>query len=112
MWEHPLANPFNFPLDKDYLGDYYDTYIKMIKKPMDMTTLYNKLNQNQYQTLTDFSKEMLLIFSNAKEFNEKGSDLYESAAQLEEYYKILVEPIKKANLESREFKVKFIKIVG
>ncbi len=76
---------------------------------MDLTTIYNKLNANQYGTLADFTKEMILIFSNCKEFNEKGSDLYESAAQLEEYFKILVEPIKKANLESREFKVKFIK---
>jgi hypothetical protein len=76
---------------------------------MDMTSVYNKLNNNEYPTLADFAKDMLLIFSNCKEFNEKGSDLYESAFQLEEYFKILVEPIKKANLESKEFKVKSIK---
>lgn len=72
---------------------------------MDMTTVYNKLNANEYPTLQDFIKDILLIFSNCREFNEKGSDLYESAFQMEEYFKILVEPIKKANLESKEFDV-------
>jgi hypothetical protein len=109
LWDHPLASHFNYPLDQESLGDYYETYIKIIKRPMDMTTVYNKLNNNEYATLADYTKEMLLIYSNAKEFNEKGSELHEAAAQLEEYFKILLEPIKKANLESREFKVKFIK---
>ena len=66
---------------------------------------YNKLNNNEYPTFSEFNKDVFLTFSNCKEFNEKGSELYESAIQLDEYFKILLEPIKKVNLESKEFKV-------
>jgi hypothetical protein len=98
LYYHPLCGPFWDTLQS--LGDYQDEYYKAIKRPIDLHTIWNNVEDNIYQTFNHFCKDVLLVFSNCREFNLKGSELYETSVQLEEYFKILIEPAKKANLNN------------
>ena len=40
------------------------------------------------------------VFTNCRRFNEKGSEFYDIANQIEEYYKILIKPITLRNYEA------------
>jgi hypothetical protein len=100
LFNHPGASPFCMPLNEETLGDLYEQYHRMIKYPMDLATISDKLRAGQYSNMNEFNRDVLLVFSNCRDFNVKGSELYELANQLEDYFKILNEPIRKRNLET------------
>lgn len=56
---------------------------------MDLTTTYNKLELNEYKNINEYFKDVLLVFSNARTFNEKDSELYNEANQVEDFFKLL-----------------------
>lgn len=51
----------------------FPTYKKVIKTPMDLTTIKKKLDSNQYKIRDDFVEDVRLIFSNCEMFNEDDS---------------------------------------
>ena len=61
----------------------YPDYYKIIKQPMDMTTVHrNILSGKTYLTWQQFEADMQLIFSNARSYNRPGSEIYENATTL------------------------------
>jgi hypothetical protein len=100
IYNHYRSSPFAIPLNEETLGTLYEQYMKIVKYPMDLTTVKTKLENKEYQNFNEFHQDMMLIFSNCRDFNAKGSDVYESANQLEDYYKILISPLKKKNMEN------------
>jgi hypothetical protein len=94
--QHPYAYSFCVPLDQENLGDLYDTYHSMIKNPMELMMIKDKLTKDEYESSLNFANDVSLIFSNCKSFNVKGSLLYDYATQLEDFFKILFEPLKKS----------------
>jgi hypothetical protein len=97
---HPLAYPFCLPLNNETLGELYDQYHSIIKHPIELTVVKEKLLNQEYNNINEFNRDILLIFSNCRDFNVRGSELHESANQLEDYFKILTDPIRKKNLEN------------
>ncbi|CAG8460855.1 4936_t:CDS:2 [Paraglomus occultum] len=77
----PYAYPFYEPVDAMKLGvpDYYD----VIKNPMDISTLNNKLENGQYESADEFEKDVRLMFRNCYAYNPPGSDVYNMGKQLE-----------------------------
>ena len=63
------AWPFMFPVNTKQ----FPTYKKVIKSPMDITTIKNKLEKNTYKVRDDFVEDVRLIFSNCEKFNEDDS---------------------------------------
>ncbi|CAJ2510932.1 Uu.00g065570.m01.CDS01 [Anthostomella pinea] len=61
---------FNEPVDPVALD--IPSYFKVIKKPMDLGTMYQKTVNGEYKTSRDLEKDMKLMASNAETFN--GSD--------------------------------------
>lgn len=53
----------------DYITYNLPEYPKVIKKPMDFTTIKTKLEKKEYVLLDDFVKEVRLVFSNCRKFN-------------------------------------------
>ena len=57
-------------------------YPNIIKNPMDLNTIKEKLDSNQYADIFEFDKDMKLVWSNAKVFNRPGSNIFKSAEYL------------------------------
>ena len=98
LLNHPLSAPFSYELNKVSLGNLYNQYMKVIERPIDLSTIKNNIQDNLYQNFSSFNNDVLLMFSNCKTFNAKGSELYNNGIQLEEYYKLMIVPIKRLKL--------------
>lgn len=80
---HPSAWPFTKPIDPKEVTDYY----QVIKNPMDFLTIENKLDNNVYQSLTEFLDDCKLIFENCRIYNPDGSNYVKNANKLERFLK-------------------------
>jgi hypothetical protein len=100
LMNHPAGSPFCLPLNEDTLGDLFEQYHSIIKYSMDFSKIHQKLANNEYTNMNEFNRDIFIVFSNCRDFNVKGSELHEFANQLEDYFKILIEPIRKKNLET------------
>eukprot|EP00965_Chrysotila_dentata_P253877 6211483-Pleurochrysis_carterae.AAC.2 len=80
MQRAPAAVAFLSPVDWKALK--LPSYPKIIKQPMDLGTVENKLMGGKYATVSEFKEQVNLIWDNAHLFNEEGSDIYDSATQL------------------------------
>jgi len=83
---HSKAWPFLNPVSKEDAPE----YDKIIKKPMDFSTLEKNLNEGKYQSLKDFRDDLFLIFENCYKYNEADSVYVKSAQELEKYSKQLL----------------------
>ena len=57
-------------------------YYELIKKPIDLSTIHERLISKQYKEWQEFEDDLQLMCSNAREFNKPGSQPYEDAAEL------------------------------
>lgn len=89
VWEKLNASedavPFRIPVDPDLLNipvgvlacltclqDYFD----IIKMPMDLSTIRDKLDNGHYKNPWEFCDDMWLMFDNAWLYNRKNSKVY------------------------------------
>ncbi|KAH8234941.1 hypothetical protein KR032_005873 [Drosophila birchii] len=79
---HKSAWPFMEPVDPEEAPDYY----KVIKEPMDLKKMENKLESNAYTKLAEFIGDMTKIFDNCRYYNPKESSFYKCAEALESYF--------------------------
>lgn len=63
--------PFLHPVDPVALN--CPSYFKIIKTPMDLSTIQEKYNNNQYETADEFEADIRLMFKNCYKFNPDGS---------------------------------------
>ena len=61
-------------------------YPKIVKNPMDLSTVEHKLKSGKYHKVRDFAKDVNQIWQNAHLFNQEGSDIHDWAAQLREEF--------------------------
>ncbi|XP_022200886.1 histone acetyltransferase KAT2A isoform X2 [Nilaparvata lugens] len=79
---HSQAEPFLEPVDKDEVRDYYS----IIKYPMDLKTMGQRLKAGYYTTRRLFIADMTRIFNNCRIYNPPESELYLFANNLEKYF--------------------------
>ena len=48
-------------------------YISIIKYPVDITKIENKLNKKEYKSLSRFIKDLNLVWENCMQFNLESS---------------------------------------
>ena len=60
---------------------------------MDLSTVKNKLQSNQYKTINDFSSDLQQIWTNCKLYNQQGSPIYIQAEKMERKAKRLVKKV-------------------
>lgn len=91
LMKHKFSWVFNKPVDVKGLGlhDYYT----IIKQPMDLGTVKNRLNKNWYKSPREFAEDVRLTFSNAMLYNPKGQDVYFMAEQLSKMFEAQWKPI-------------------
>lgn len=61
-----------FRLRYRFLQDFPD-YYEMIKEPIDLKTIAQRIRMQHYRTLNNLEKDIKLMCKNAKQFNEPGS---------------------------------------
>ena len=99
LLDHPLADNFNYVLNKENLGELYNEYMSKIKRPIDYNTILDKVNKNEYNTLDNFFNDIRLVFINCRDFNDKKSYLYQCANQMEDLFNIIIYPIQNKKFE-------------
>eukprot|EP00835_Amoeboradix_gromovi_P003168 NODE_200_length_15202_cov_0.356618.p1 type:complete len:999 gc:universal NODE_200_length_15202_cov_0.356618:8272-5276(-) len=89
-----LASPHGWPFEEPVdpveleLPDYFD----IIKEPMDLSTIYNKILNRSYSNAEEFHSDVCLMFNNAHTYNEIDSDIVDVTHELElQYCQLLIE---------------------
>lgn len=92
LMEKPCAHPFLDPVDpqKNNLKDYFS----VVKHPIDLHSIYKKMLNNEYANISQWDKEMSLIWSNAEKYFKKGSYISILANELHRVYSKEYEKIK------------------
>jgi len=65
----------------------YPEYFALIKEPMDLKMCAEKIQKNKYKEISELEKDLQLLFTNARTFNEPGSQIYKDAGILSKVVK-------------------------
>ncbi|KAI9060517.1 Bromodomain-containing protein [Trametes sanguinea] len=65
-------------------------YYQIIKKPQALENIFKKLKRKEYHNPSDFANDVELVFSNALEFNQEHTQIWEDAVKLREYFRKLM----------------------
>ncbi|ERE69221.1 nucleosome-remodeling factor subunit BPTF-like protein [Cricetulus griseus] len=79
---HKMAWPFLEPVDPNDAPDYYG----VIKEPMDLATMEERIQKRYYEKLTEFVADMTKIFDNCRYYNPSDSPFYQCAEVLESFF--------------------------
>ncbi|XP_063646285.1 bromodomain adjacent to zinc finger domain protein 2B isoform X21 [Pan troglodytes] len=82
METHEDAWPFLLPVNLKLVPGYK----KVIKKPMDFSTIREKLSGGQYPNLETFALDVRLVFDNCETFNEDDSDIGRAGHNMRKYF--------------------------
>lgn len=101
----PKSEPFQNPVDTIQNSD----YLRIIKNnPMDLSTIENKLDKNEYALVQDVISDFKLIWYNCRIYNYESSEIYQFSDYLEkiadqkfEKYYIYYDTIKCVNYKEQ-----------
>ncbi|KAH8102411.1 hypothetical protein BXZ70DRAFT_1006338 [Cristinia sonorae] len=65
-------------------------YYKTINKPQCIERIFKRLKRKEYHTTVDFANDVELVFSNAMEFNQEHTGIWEDAMVLRDYFRLLM----------------------
>ncbi|CAE7637700.1 GTE10, partial [Symbiodinium microadriaticum] len=80
MMSKPTAIAFNQPVDPVLLN--IPDYPLIIRNPMDLGTVRDRLRVNAYRTILDFANDIRLTFTNAMAYNPAGHTIHVYAVKL------------------------------
>lgn len=86
---HKQAWPFLNPVNRDEVPDYYN----VITSPMDLSTIEEKLEKDQYSAPRELVADLKLIFSNCKKYNDATTVYTKCAVKLEKHMWSLIKDI-------------------
>ena len=76
------AWPFQEPVPREVPG-----YYEMIKHPVDLGTIWHRVNHHQYPDANHVHQDIVQMFNNCFAFNLDGDEVYELGRQLQDLYK-------------------------
>ena len=76
----PEAGPFRDPVNPQALN--IPDYFEIIKTPMDMSTIKEKLDKGEYKEPWEFVDDVWLMFENAWTYNRKTSKVYKYCSKV------------------------------
>jgi hypothetical protein len=80
LCSHPIARIFLNPVDPE--ADGVPTYLSIVKQPSDLGTVRRKLVNNEYITISEFERDVNLIWENAILFHGRSSVIAAMATRL------------------------------
>ena len=81
MKRHSYAWPFQEPVDREEVHDYYE----VIQNPIDLSTIEKKLNNDFYKSRQMFLADLELMFENCRSYNGSDTPYYKCANSLEQF---------------------------
>ncbi|EIM92793.1 Bromodomain-containing protein [Stereum hirsutum FP-91666 SS1] len=81
---HTIVAPFAQPVDPISLG--IPDYPKIIKKPMDLSTMRTKLESGQYASADRFRDDFKLMISNCFAYNSDTSPVHKAGVELQKLF--------------------------
>lgn len=81
---HKWAWPFLTPVDPVALG--IPDYFTIVKKPMDLGTVEQKLLNNEYPDIFSFADDVNLIWSNCFLYNQPQSDVVKMGESIKKFF--------------------------
>jgi len=81
---YAIAGPFYEPVDWVKLE--LPTYPKVIKKPMDLSTMRKKLDNHEYQNAQKFFEDFKLMIRNCFAFNPAGTPVNQAGIELQKLF--------------------------
>lgn len=93
----PIAGHFSRPVNPELDGA--PDYFEIIKKPMDLSLVLKKLNDDQYTTLDKWKEDMNQIWKNAQTYNDHTTPIHAIARELSEYFRRRCENIPRNEIE-------------
>ncbi|XP_077589921.1 nucleosome-remodeling factor subunit BPTF [Stigmatopora nigra] len=82
LQSHKMAWPFLEPVDAHDAPDYY----RVIKEPMDFSTMESRLQKRHYRKLTEFVADVTKIFDNCRYYNPNDTPFFQCAEVLEGFF--------------------------
>jgi histone acetyltransferase len=79
--QQQFAWPFRTPVDTREVSD----YLKIIKEPIDLSTMEKKAQKGYYESKKMLLLDMMKMVNNCKTFNDSSTTYYECAISLENY---------------------------
>uniref|UniRef100_A0A146LA60 Bromodomain-containing protein 2 n=1 Tax=Lygus hesperus TaxID=30085 RepID=A0A146LA60_LYGHE len=80
------AWPFYKPVDAEWLG--LHDYHEIIKKPMDLGTVKQKMDNREYKTAVEFAADVRLIFTNCYKYNPPDHDVVAMGRKLQDVFEM------------------------
>lgn len=71
------------------LHDYHD----IIKKPMDLGTVKQKMDSREYKSTGEFAADVRLIFTNCYKYNPPDHDVVAMARKLQDVFELRLAPM-------------------
>ena len=95
IWQqiNDLDDSYAFRERVDPIALQIPDYLKVIKKPMDLGTIKNKLDSGQYQDHWDFVDDMHQMFRNGHIYNKKPTRIYKSCTRLKETFEKIIDGV-------------------
>ena len=93
-----LSDPFMKLPTKKELPDYYE----VIKRPVDINKIKNKIEEEKYDDLDALEKDFILMCQNTQKYNEDGSLIYEDSIVLQSVFTSARERLEEEPEESGE----------
>lgn len=78
MYDQEEGIWFRQPVTEAIAPGYFD----IIKYPMDFSTIFKKLDENQYLTPFQFCEDIWLVFNNTWLFNKKSQRVYKAGVKV------------------------------
>nr|XP_045619673.1 bromodomain adjacent to zinc finger domain protein 1A-like [Procambarus clarkii] len=78
LQKHPASWPFIRPVSKKLAPDYYE----VVKKPMNIRRIREKLTSMKYATDEEFIADVMLVFQNCQQYNMEHTEEYKSGVLL------------------------------
>ncbi|KAI0103333.1 histone acetyltransferase GCN5 [Nemania sp. FL0031] len=89
LQNHKQAWPFQHPVNKDEVPDYYN----VITSPMDLSTIEERVLQDKYDSPKELVADVILMCSNCRKYNDESTVYAKCAVRLEKYMVSLVKEI-------------------
>ncbi|KAM3065303.1 transcription initiation at TATA-containing promoter protein [Clarireedia jacksonii] len=85
---YPYSNPFLQPVDPVALQ--IPNYFTVIKQPMDISVVSEKLHNGSYSRAKEFESDVRLIFQNCFKFNPEGNGVRTMGKEFEEVFNTML----------------------
>ncbi|KAL4973241.1 hypothetical protein BDW66DRAFT_162247 [Aspergillus desertorum] len=95
---HDPSRLFHRSVNKRNVPDYYD----IIKEPMALSILKQKINRREYKTISEFVRDCALIPHNAQTYNRPNSQAYEDSLVIKDAFVTELQKLVQAGIITAE----------